>query len=106
MADVLVCVGNRIHDLTNDEAWHEEVRLVLGRLNENQRRWVAALLSTAVGHGGESFASMVTGLAPKTVRSGKAEVKADLDVCPTDRIRRKGGGRRSIEKKNLVSKTI
>jgi len=29
MADVLVCVGNRIHDLTNDEAWHEEVRPVV-----------------------------------------------------------------------------
>ena len=106
MPEVLVCIGNRTHDLTNDDSWQEKVRLVLGRLDENERRWVAALLSTAVGHGGESFASMVTGLDAKTVRTGKAEVEAELVDCPLDRIRREGGGRPLIEKKTTQSKRI
>ena len=42
MSDVFICVGNRSHDLTNDESWQEKVRLVFGRLSENERRWVAA----------------------------------------------------------------
>ena len=106
MSDVLVCVGNRSHDLTNDESWQEKVRLVFGRLSENERRWVAALFSTAVGHGGEAFVSRVTGLDPKTVRTGKAEVEAELQDCPADRIRREGGGRPPIEKMTVPSKTI
>jgi len=106
MSEVLVCFGNRSHDLTNDESWQEKVRLVFGRLSENERRWVAALLSTAVGHGGESFTSKVTGLDPKTIRVGKGEVEAELQDCPTDRIRREGGGRPPTEKMIPPSKTI
>ena len=106
MSKVFVCVGNRSHDLTNDESWHDQVRLVFGRLSENERRWVAALLSTAVGHGGEAFAAKVTGLDPKTVRTGKAEVAAELQHCPTDRIRREGGGRPPMEKMTPPSRTI
>ena len=78
---------------------------MLGRLSENERRWVAALFSTAVGHDGEAFPSRVTGMDPKTVRTGKAEVEAELQDCPADRIRREGGGRQSIERMTPPSKT-
>lgn len=98
MQDVLVCVGQRTRNLATDEAWQEKVRLVLGRLTENQRRWVAALLSGAVGWGGETFAAAVTGLDPKTIRAGRGELENELDDCPSDRVRREGAGRPPVEK--------
>ena len=98
MQDVFVCVGQRTRNLLTDEDWRAKVQLVLARLGENERRWVAALLSQAVGWGGEAFASAVTGLDPKTVRSGRQELGNDLEDCPSDRIRRDGAGRPPVEK--------
>ena len=53
MKEVLVCTGRRTRNLSEDMHWQEQVQLVFQRLNENQRRWVAALFSGAVGHGGQ-----------------------------------------------------
>jgi len=103
MQDVLVCAGQRTRNLSQDEEWQEKVRLVLHRLSENERRWVAALLSGAVGWGGEAFAAEVTGLDPKTVRVGRVELENGLDECPTDRIRREGAGRPPVEKTTPTS---
>ena len=103
MQDVLVCAGQRTRNLSTDEEWQEKVRLVLGRLGENERRWVAALLSSAVGWGGEVFASEVTGLDPKTVRAGRMELDNDLERCPDGRVRREGAGRPPVEKRTLKS---
>lgn len=82
-----------------DDDWQQKVQLVLGRLAENERRWVAALLAGAVGRGGETFAATVTGLDAKTVRVGRAELENGLDDCPSGRIRRPGAGRPPVEKK-------
>lgn len=98
MQDVLVCAGQRTRNLSIDAEWQQKVRIVLQRLNENERRWVAALLSEAVGYGGEAFAAAVTRLDPKTVRTGRAELENQLDDCPTDRVRREGAGRPPVEK--------
>lgn len=99
MQDVLVCAGQRTRNLSTDEEWQDKVRLVLERLAENERRWVAALLSG----GGEAFASAVTGLDPKTVRAGRAELENDLQDCATDRVRREGAGRPPVEKRTRKS---
>lgn len=98
MTDVLVCAGQRIRNLSIDDDWQEKVRLVLSRLSENERRWVAALFSKAVGWGGEAFASAVTGLDPQTVRTGGKELDGGLETCPSDRVRREGAGRPPVEK--------
>jgi len=103
MQNVLVCAGHRTRNLSLDEDWQEKVQLVLGRLNENERRWVAGLLAEAVGWGGEAFASAVTGLDPKTVRTGRVELENELADCPADSIRRPGAGRPAVEKKILTS---
>ena len=103
MQDVLVCAGQRTHNLATDEQWQNKLRLVLTRLDEKQRRWIAGLLSEAVGYGGETFAANVTGLDPKTVRSGRAELASDLTDCPTDRVRREGAGRPPVEKTTPAS---
>ena len=106
MQDVLVCAGQRSRNLSTDDDWQEKVRLVFGRLAENERRWVAALFSSAVGWGGEAFAAAVTGLDAKTVRAGRVELENELDDCPADRIRRPGAGRTPVEKKTATSNVI
>lgn len=72
-------------NLSTDEQWRQDVQLVFGRLDENQRRWVAALLSKAVGWGGEAFVAALTGLDFKTIRTGKRELDNQLQNVPTDR---------------------
>lgn len=86
------------------DRWVEQARLVFGRLNEQQRRWVAGLLSKASGWGGDTEISQITGVDPKTIKRGRDELDSNLEDCPTDRIRRKGAGRPPLEKKILVSK--
>ena len=103
MQDVLVCAGQRTRNLSTDKDWQEKVQLVLGRLSENERRWVAGLFARAVGWGGEAFAAAVTGLDLKTVRTGRVELENDLAECPTDSIRRPGAGRPPVEKKTPTS---
>lgn len=98
MQDVLVCAGRRSRNLSSDEEWQQKLQLVLSRLSESQRRWVAGLLSQAVGWGGEAFAAAVTGLDPKTVRTGSQELDESLEGCPSGRVRREGAGRPPVEK--------
>ena len=84
----------------------DQTRLLFSRLNEQQRRWVAGLLSKATGWGGDTQISRITGLDLKTIKRGRDELDNDLQDCPTDRIRREGAGRPCIEKKCLTLKTV
>lgn len=79
--------------------WGEQVGLVFARLDEQQRRLVAGLLSKSIGWGGDTEVSRVTGLDPKTIKRGRGELDNDLNDCPVDRIRRRGAGRPRVEKK-------
>lgn len=81
------------------EQWREQVNLVLSQLDEKQRRLVAGLLSNAVGRGGVTVLSRITGLDRKTVRRGRDELDNGLQDCPADRVRRQGAGRPPVEKK-------
>jgi len=87
------------------DRWEEQARLVFTLLDEQQRRWVAGLLSKAAGWGGDTQVSQITGLDPKTIKRGRDELDDNLQDCPTDRIRREGAGRPPAEKKSLASKT-
>lgn len=88
--------------LRDDESaarWSAQAAVVLERLDEAQRRWVAGLMSSAMGHGGDTLLSRMTGLDPQTVQAGRREVAAHLAECPPDRVRRPGAGRPPLEKK-------
>jgi ABC-type multidrug transport system ATPase subunit len=50
------------------------------------------------GHGGTTLFSVITGMSRTTVLQGQAEL-VGRDPIPHDRIRRPGGGRKSLEKK-------
>jgi hypothetical protein len=82
---------------------HRNTNLVLSRLNEQQRRWLAALESQKIGHGGDTLLAQITGLHPDTIRRGREELDADLAGRPVDRIRNPGAGRPRVEKKIRTS---
>jgi hypothetical protein len=77
--------------------------LLLSRLDEQQRRWYAAVESAKIGHGGDRFISLVTGLHVDTIRRGREELAASLDDRPAEGVRLPGGGRPALEKKSLRS---
>jgi hypothetical protein len=61
---------------------HHQLNLLLQRLDEQQRRWVAALESKKIGHGGDTRVALITGLHIDTIRRGREELDADLDGRP------------------------
>lgn len=86
-------------DLSTTEAWETHTALVLGRLEENQRRWVAGLLSEVLGWGGTKQIAQLSGLDPKTIRQGRLDLANALSDYPPDRVRRAGAGRPSVKKR-------
>ena len=79
---------------------HRQMNLLLSRLDEQQRRWYAAVESAKLGHGGDRLVSRITGLHVDTIRRGREELDASLMDRPADRVRLPGGGRPALEKKS------
>ena len=75
------------------------MNLLMSRLDEQQRRWYAAVEAKKIGHGGTVHVSQITGMNVETIRRGRRELADDLEECPADRIRLPGGGRPRVEKK-------
>ncbi len=86
-----------------DRALHHQINVLFGRLDEQQRRWVAALESKKIGHGGDTLVALIVGLHVDTIRRGRQELDADLAERPTDRIRNPGAGRPPVKKKTRSS---
>ena len=84
---------------------HHQINVVMSRLDEQQRRWYAAVEANRRGTGGTSLVSQMTGLDEKTIRRGQEELGFDLADRPDDRIRLPGAGRSRIEKKTQPLKT-
>lgn len=78
---------------------HQQMNLLLSRLDEQQRRWYVAVEANKVGHGGLRFLSLITGLDEKTIARGQDEIAEQLLTRPTESVRHPGGGRRAAEKK-------
>ena len=79
----------------------EELRaaivLFFGLLDEKQRRLYAGLEALKTGRGGDTRIAGLLGLDAGTVARGRRELlDQDVDV---ERVRRKGGGRKPLEKK-------
>jgi hypothetical protein len=64
-------------------------------LNERQRRLWAASEARSAGWGGIAATARATGMAVDTIRKGIAELEAGERLAP-GRVRRPGGGRKSI----------
>jgi hypothetical protein len=91
------CLGSEPHP---EQVIHRQMNLLFSRLDEQQRRWYAAVESARIGHGGDRFISLVTGLHVDTIRRGREELADSLDSRPADQVRLSGGGRPALEKKS------
>jgi hypothetical protein len=75
--------------------------LFFSLLNEKQRRLYAGLESFKLGHGGDQKIANVFGIDTHTVAKGRQELfSGDVKM---QRIRKKGAGRKPVEKKSLES---
>jgi len=77
------------------------IALFYGLLDEQQRRLYAGLESLQHGHGGDLRMAELLGLDAATVARGRRELLAGEVL--RERIRRKGGGRKAVEKKRPKS---
>jgi hypothetical protein len=73
-------------------------------LDEQQRRWYAALETKKIGHGGDVELSVITGMDVETIRRGRRELDDDLVSRSSERIRDEGGGQPTVEKKTHRSR--
>lgn len=97
-AELILAHGLRVPQASADELKIATV-LVYSTLNEKQRRLCAGLESLRLGYGGDRKIADLLGMNVHTVAKGRKELLAeDLDL---DRMRRPGGGRKSIKKKRL-----
>jgi hypothetical protein len=79
---------------------HHQINVVMSRLDEQQRRWYAAVEANRYGHGGLKLVSQITGLDEKTIQRGQQELALELQNRPEERIRLAGAGRPSRQKKS------
>jgi hypothetical protein len=87
-----------------DKELHHQMNLLLSRLDEQQRRWYAALEVKKLGRGGMTLMSQITGMSVDTIRRGRDELDKELADRPVDRIRLPGGGRPPVEKNSRASR--
>ena len=80
---------------------HRNLNLILSRLDEQQRRWLAGREAVRRGHGGIRCVAEITGMHQETIRRGRDELAGSLVDRPCDRVRLPGGGRPRVEKKIL-----
>lgn len=78
---------------------HHQINIMMSRLDEQQRRWYAAVEANRYNEKGVPLVSQITGLDEKTIRRGQAELAEDLGHRPSDRVRLEGAGRQKVEKK-------
>ena len=62
-------------------------------LNEQSLRRYVAMEARALGHGGVSAMSRISGLARSTIDRGLADIRCNI-TAPTGRIRKPGGRRK------------
>jgi len=82
-------------DTALEEAIVAKYAAIGGVLDERARRLWAATESRAIGYGGDALVSAATGLARATIRAGRAEIDAAVEL--EGRVRRPGAGRPSIQ---------
>ena len=95
-----ICQQSKSHP---DQVLHRQMNLLMSRLDEQQRRWYAAIEAQKSGHGGATLLAKVTGLSVETIRRGRYELEDGLETRPLNRVRNPGGGRKTVEKKRLPS---
>lgn len=93
------CDRCKDHPRTAEATEHRKLNRLIAGLDEKQARRVVGLLAEKEGHGGITRLSRVTGMSRTTILQGQREL-VGRDPIPHDRVRRRGGGRKRLEKKD------
>jgi transposase len=84
-----------------DTATRERINNMLPILDERQRRLYLANEAKAIGYGGITQVSKVSGVSRVTITQGMAEINSEgYQPMAQTRCRKEGGGRKQIEAKN------
>jgi hypothetical protein len=75
---------------------HRWINRLMAFANERSRRLLAGFLATKAGRGGVSLLARITGLDRKTIAKGRKELRRGKHRG-TNRLRRRGGGRKRVE---------
>ena len=82
---------------------HQAINQVVSLLHEKGRRQLAGLLALQWGRGGVERTSVITGLSRPTIRRGRDEVQRKERQAERERVRKRGAGRKLVEKNSLKS---
>ena len=93
------CAACHRHPRASEAAEHRKLNLLLSTLDEKAARRVVGLLAEREGRGSTVQLSMITGMSRTTILLGRRELGV-ADAVPYGRVRRAGGGRKSLEKKD------
>ena len=84
-------------DKTQEAELKSRIENMLPTLNEYQKRRYLAIEAKAIGYGGVSIISRLSGSSHKTIKRGIQELEtSDSEALAQKRIRLKGGGRKPI----------
>ena len=85
--------------MEKDTFYSEEIELAMikfyNNLNERDRRHFSAVSAMQLPHGGKKYISSILNIDTRTIYEGKIELENNNII--TDGIRKKGGGRKSLE---------
>jgi hypothetical protein len=93
------CEVCRDHPRSAEAISHRKLNQLVATLDEKAARQVVGLLADREGHGGTAKYSRLTGMSRTTILAGRRELGVE-DVVPIGRVRRVGGGRKPLEKKD------
>jgi hypothetical protein len=79
---------------------HQAINRLIATLDEKSRRLFAGFWARGYGRGGIERLAVITGLSRTTIRRGTREFQQPEDI-DSSRIRKSGGGRKRVEKKNI-----
>ena len=95
---VCTCTACVEHPRGAEASAHRKVNRAITGLDEKQARRVLGLMAEREGHGGVASLSRITGMSRTTIAQGRRELAGE-DLVPEGRVRKPGGGRKSLEKK-------
>jgi len=85
--------------VVDEEAIGAKFRMLAGQLDERGLRLWAAAEAESQGRGGTAAVARATGIAPSTIRRGRAELASGSSPGP-GRVRRPGAGRKPLTAKD------
>jgi transposase len=85
--------------VVDEDAVRRRFQMLAGEFDERRRRLWAAAEARSAGRGGVAAVARATGIAVDTIRRGIAELEAGETLAP-GRVRRPGGGRKSLVEKD------